>query len=107
MTPSTTRAKDFRLFVSEKLISRRIHIDTARKNFSAMSAVLMPLKQDRKDQFGMLLTRRSDRVTQPGDYCFPGGHVNFPADNMAAAVLSAGMLSFYLGGNNFYYSGFS
>ncbi len=53
-----------------------------------IAAVLIALRTNTTGKYEVLLTRRSHKVTQPGDYSFPGGHISRLPDCLIAAVLS-------------------
>ena len=88
MIRAATSPEDFRILITEKLKSNNNSLDIPAKEISTLSAVLMPLMQDKQGRFGLLLTKRSTSVAQPGDYCFPGGHINTLPDHIAATVFS-------------------
>jgi len=52
------------------------------------SGVLVPLEYDRgTGEHAVVLNKRSDRVQQAGDLCFPGGHVDPGKDRLLARLL--------------------
>ena len=88
MGQAATSPEEFRILLTEKLKNHNNPSITPLKDISTLSAVLMPLKRDKQGRIGLLLTKRSNTVAQPGDYCFPGGHINLISDTLAATVLS-------------------
>ena len=57
------------------------------KTNADIAAVLIALRTDAKGEHEILLTRRSHKVAQPGDYSFPGGHIDPLPDSLLAGVL--------------------
>lgn len=57
------------------------------------SAVLIPLKFDRsRSEPLVVLNKRSDRILQPGDLCFPGGGLDRRNDRILGLLLAWGIL---------------
>ncbi len=55
------------------------------------SGVLVPLEFDRETgEYVVILNKRSDRVQQAGDLCFPGGHADPGKDRLLARLLTWG-----------------
>ncbi len=54
---------------------------------AAAAAVLIALRTGVNGKHEILLTRRSHKVAQPGDYSFPGGHIDHLPDTLLAGIL--------------------
>ncbi len=73
--------------LAEKM--RLVREARAGKEKVSASAVLVPLEFDReKNEYVLILNKRSDRVQQAGDLCCPGGRLDFGKDRLFARLMA-------------------
>ncbi len=84
-----------RLKGAEKEFSEKmcmVREDRSEGKRTLASGVLVPLEFDRgAGEYAVILNKRSDRVQQAGDLCFPGGHVDPGKDRLLARLLTWGL----------------
>ena len=91
------RPDAFRQFVKENLSSIYAHVASqiCSKNLKKYSSVLVPFSINDKDEILLMLNKRSRRVPQPGDLCFPGGTLELPKDNVLGFIFPFLKSSFF------------
>lgn len=89
MPPALLPAESLKLRISEVLSVLSADVTLLRPNNLPLStsAVMLPVGIDRQRRPCIVFNKRSDRVRQPGDLCFPGGSPEPKIDSLLAALL--------------------